>query len=71
MNSYLAGSVILGAGLYFLLLRSRISRWAVDWNYRILRVRFDPRGYEVSFAVVGAVFIAIGVLTLAGIVRFP
>jgi hypothetical protein len=52
------------------LLRSRHGAQAVEWQRRLLRREFSRRSYEISFLLAGLAFLAIGVLNLAGIIRF-
>jgi len=68
--TYIPALVCIMFGVYAFILRSRAAALAVEWNFRLLRIRFNARSYQVAFAIGGVAFILIGVLTLAGVIRF-
>lgn len=51
-------------GFFCILSRSRAARSAVEWNYRILGVKFNEQGYKIFSVIAGSLLIIIGVLRL-------
>ena len=64
------GMFLTSFGILLIVFRSLISRLAVEWNYRLLGIRTGERGYRISFLCVGALFIAVGILTLLRWIEF-
>lgn len=66
----LGAITLIAAGFLFAFFHKSIGEKTADFQYRILRVRFSNKGYQVSFLIYGVIFIILGLLHLVGILRF-
>ena len=64
------GIILVMTGIASIYFRSVMAKWASEENYRILRIRFDERIYQISFLFGGLLFLVIGTLTLCGVIKF-
>jgi hypothetical protein len=60
-------SIVLGVCLF--VSREWAARSALDWDYHALGLRIDEKWYRIAFVVWGVVFLVIGLLAMAGIIR--
>jgi len=64
------GLVGIGAGLYFVLASRWAARLAVrSWQRAFPRAHVSERAYRLVFVGGGIVFIALGLLSLLGVIR--
>lgn len=70
MNLSVPALIFIIFGVSLAIFRSQASQAAVEWNYKLFGVRFNEKGYEISFLVAGVFFVVMGVVTLLRIVEF-
>lgn len=70
MKSFIPGFFFTLFGLLAIIFRSQMARSTVEWNYKVLGIRFSERGYEISALVGGIIFVIIGILTLFQVIKF-
>jgi hypothetical protein len=59
---------IIVIGVVFIVTRSGSAKSAINWN-KIVGYRYNERGFEIAYLVVGVIFIVVGVLSLIGIIK--
>jgi hypothetical protein len=70
VKSIIPGLFFTILGVYFMLCRKWIAQQAVEWNYRLLEIRFSEPVYRLSFLALGLFFTVIGLLTLLRVIEF-
>lgn len=56
-------------GLFLSIFHKTIGRLTAKQQYKILHIRFNSKGYQISFIFVGIIFIVLGVLSLFQIIK--
>ena len=70
MKLSVPGTISIVFGLAMIIFRKWAAHSSVEWNYKLLGIRFDDQGYEIIFFIVGLIFVALGLLELFQIIRF-
>lgn len=70
MKSFVPGTIFIGLGVAMIIFRKWAAHSAVEWNYKLLGIRFSEQGYKISFFIVGLIFAVLGLLVLFQIIRF-
>ena len=70
MKSSLPALIFIVFGVCLALFRAQISQTAVEWNYKLLGIRFNQAGYKIAFLSAGVFFTVVGVLTLLRVIQF-
>ncbi len=70
MKTFIPGIFSTLLGLLMIIFRSQAARSAVEWNYKILGIRFSERGYKISALAGGISLIIMGILILFQVIKF-
>lgn len=70
MINILGGIIFISLGLFFSIFSKQIAHKTNSFYQRLLRAHFSEKGYQIAFFIVGAIFIAVGILSLLGIIKF-
>lgn len=70
MNVNLLGAIFFVIlGLFFSLFHKMIGRLTTEFQYKLLHIHFSEKGYQISFIVIGIVFVVFGILSLLGVIK--
>ena len=56
-------------GLYFIICHKMIAHQAVEAQLKLFHHHYNERGYQIGFLLGGIFFVAVGTLTLSGIIK--
>jgi hypothetical protein len=56
-------------GLCFIVFNKKMAYWAVEFQYRLLNVRYSELGFRVGFYIGGSLFFLIGLLGLFHVIK--
>ena len=70
-NAQISGLIILGIGLFFMLLRNPLGRFAEKYCrlLKISRLSYGASGWSLIYLVFGAIFCLIGILNFFNFIR--
>ncbi len=60
--------IIIVMGLLFAVYHRQIGQWASDFYYKLLHIRFNVKGYQITFLIVGIAFMTFGIIDLLKLV---
>lgn len=66
----IGGAIFIVLGLIFVICHIQIAHRTAEFYYRLLRLHFSERGYQICFLLMGIIFIILGLLFLLRIIKF-
>jgi len=70
MTNAVGSIVLISLGSIFLIFSKQIARKTSNFYYKLLRINFSEKGYQIVFLLVGIIFVIIGLLYILQIIKF-
>jgi len=70
MINAIGGSIFICLGLIFAIFSIQIGHRTSIFYYKLLHVHFSEKGYQITFLLIGIIFVFLGLLSVFQIIKF-